>query len=1166
MSAVNLCPDCGAPLPPDAPLGHCPRCLLRDGLASRTAGSTFAPEAPAEGSVLTMLTEAIGPIPRVLLRDTDSNDGPSPVSRLSSPEVPAPADRPGRLQFFGEIARGGMGAILKARDPDLGRELAVKVLLEAHRDDPDLVRRFVEEAQIGGQLQHPGVVPIHHLGTLSDRRPFFTMKLVKGRTLAALLEERQDPSVDLPRFLGIIEVICQTVAYAHARGVIHRDLKPSNVMVGAFGEVQVMDWGLAKVLPQGGVCDDEAAGRIDQETAIQTARSGSGADASRAGSVMGTPSYMAPEQARGEVERLDERVDVFALGSIVCEILTGDPAFTGRTSIEIQQKAARRELADALARLDTCQADSQLLDLARSCLAAEPQDRPRNAKAVSDRLTAYLSGVQERLKDAELARAAALARAVEERKRRRLTMALATSILITSAVIGGGLSYLGRQRSARLLATTRGVTEALAEAERLRGQAQSAAPGDVAKLSEALNVARRARGLLDEGEADEELRSRVAVVLADLAREHTAAEQRAAELRRDRKLLDRLETIRGSRSEHWDPKQADKEYAAAFREFGIDLDRLDPNEAGARIAQRSDPAELASYLDDWTGVRRIAQDKRDEASWRRLIAAARAADPDRWRNALRTHIGDEDLEALRKLAADDKALEAQPAKSLLLLAQGLQGKGDRRLAEQILRRAWGLDPSDFWVSLELAIDYGKRSPRKVREWFPHPEEALRYLSAAVAVRPRSSTAHNSLGLALYAQGKLEEAVTEFRKAIRFKPDGAGFHSNLGAALKDQGEAEEAIAACREAIRLRPDDAGAHLNLGAILCDLKRDYKRAETEFWMALQLWPDAAAHYSLGNALAGQGRLAEAIAEFKEAIRIEPDHPQALTNLGLALYKVGRSAEAIVEYRKAIQIDPDLYQAHTNLGLALDDQGKMEEAIVEYKKATQIKPDDAEVLGSLGIALRSQGHFDLAIAELRKARDLAGANPGLRQTVESELKATEREAALAARLPAVLRGEEKPRDAAEGLDFARLCGHTKHFAASARFYAGAFAADPALAENMQRQHRYSAACSAAHVGTGEREAEKPIDEKERTHWRKQAIEWLKTDLTFWRKQVEAGSSESAAFVKKTLQHWQVDPDLAGLRDEAGMAKLPADEQKACRALWSEVNALLARATQGKAP
>src|SRR5262249_12518019 len=141
--------------------------------------------------------------------------------------------------------------VLRGRDTGLGREVAVKVLLEAHQGRAELVRRFVEEAQIGGQLQHPGVVPVYELGQFPDRRPYFTMKLVKGRTLAALLRARTDPAEDRPRFLSIFLQVCQTVAYAHSKGVVHRDLKPANVMVGAFGEVQVMDWGLAKVLADG---------------------------------------------------------------------------------------------------------------------------------------------------------------------------------------------------------------------------------------------------------------------------------------------------------------------------------------------------------------------------------------------------------------------------------------------------------------------------------------------------------------------------------------------------------------------------------------------------------------------------------------------------------------------------------------------------------------------------------------------------------------------------------------------------------------------------------------------------------------------------------------------------------------------------------------------------
>ena len=149
----------------------------------------------------------------------------------------------------------GWGPCSRAATPTSAATWRSRSCSTQHRDEPDLIRRFVEEAQIGGQLQHPGVVPVYELGSLADRRPFFAMKLVKGQTLAALLAGRASPADDLPRFLAIFEAVCQTVAYAHARGVIHRDLKPSNVMVGSFGEVQVMDWGLAKVLPRDGAAD-----------------------------------------------------------------------------------------------------------------------------------------------------------------------------------------------------------------------------------------------------------------------------------------------------------------------------------------------------------------------------------------------------------------------------------------------------------------------------------------------------------------------------------------------------------------------------------------------------------------------------------------------------------------------------------------------------------------------------------------------------------------------------------------------------------------------------------------------------------------------------------------------------------------------------------------------
>jgi serine/threonine protein kinase len=201
------------------------------------------------------------------------------------------------------------------------------------------------------------------------------------------------PRQDLPRFLDIALKVAQAMAYAHAKGVIHRDLKPANIMVGAFGEVQVMDWGLAKVLPEGGIADEERQSRererAEDVTYIRTARSGPAGcvgTQTETGSLLGTPAYMPPEQANGDVALLDRRADVFGLGAILCEILTSKPPYVGRSQEEVHRKAANGDLADARARLDGCGADAALISLTLSCLSAEAIDRPPDARAVADAL------------------------------------------------------------------------------------------------------------------------------------------------------------------------------------------------------------------------------------------------------------------------------------------------------------------------------------------------------------------------------------------------------------------------------------------------------------------------------------------------------------------------------------------------------------------------------------------------------------------------------------------------------------------------------------------------------------------------------------------------------------------------------------------------------------
>lgn len=422
--------------------------------------------------------------PSVVLRNEDSEIH-EPILRPNSTELPS-RNEGSKYQLHGEIARGGMGAVLKGVDIDLGRNLAIKVLLDAHKDNPEVIQRFVEEAQIGGQLQHPGIAPVYELGTFADNRPYFTMKLVNGKTLASSLADRQSPDQDRAKLIGIFEQVCQTMAYAHSRGVIHRDLKPANIMIGAFGEVQVMDWGLAKVLNSGGIADEKKARNHYQDNDVVTHRSHLNSaqigtdkfenDMTLVGSVMGTPSYMPPEQALGEVDKLDERSDVFGLGAILCEIITGKPPYVSEKSSELFQMASLAKLKPCFERLDHCNADQQLVLLVQGCLSKDAKDRPKNARAVADRISQYLESVERRLQNSELERVKIETRSIESAKRRRTKVALAVSILALIATSLGAYFWNQIQVNNRKLEATETVNQSILEARVQQELASNAGP------------------------------------------------------------------------------------------------------------------------------------------------------------------------------------------------------------------------------------------------------------------------------------------------------------------------------------------------------------------------------------------------------------------------------------------------------------------------------------------------------------------------------------------------------------------------------------------------------------------------------------------------------------------------------------------------------------------
>ena len=349
----------------------------------------------------------------------DATVGPADALTDAGPPVAPPG-----YELLEEVGRGGMGVVYRARELTLNRDIALKILRDRYPANSTVARRFVEEAAITGQLQHPGIPPVHHVGTLPDGRPFLAMKLIRGSTLEDLLKERATPAEDRGRLLAVFEQVCHAVGYAHAHQVIHRDLKPANVMVGNYGEVQVMDWGLAKTLTAERPASRSSPTEVD-ETLGTEIRSVRDQDShTQAGSVLGTPAFMPPEQAGGEIDRIDARSDVFGLGAMLSVILTGQPPYTGKDSEAVRLMAIRGQLAECLARLDDCGAEPGLVALCKRCLAMEPADRPVDAGEVAKAVAGLRAKSEERAKRAEIERARAEVAAAEQRKRRKMQAAL----------------------------------------------------------------------------------------------------------------------------------------------------------------------------------------------------------------------------------------------------------------------------------------------------------------------------------------------------------------------------------------------------------------------------------------------------------------------------------------------------------------------------------------------------------------------------------------------------------------------------------------------------------------------------------------------------------------------------------------------------------------------
>ena len=995
------------------------------------------------------------------------------------------------------LGRGGMGVVYEAVQRSLNRSVALKVLPFAAALDARQLQRFKNEAQAAAALHHPNIVPVFGVGCERSVH-YYAMQLIDGQTLADMIAHlRQEVGRPAPAMVPTTPHIPDAPAPS-AETVIRATASTERTPRDPAHFRRVAELGI------------QAAEALDHAHKVGVVHRDI------------KPGNLMVDQ-RGNLWVTD-----FGLAHIQSDArltMTGDLVGTLRY-MSPEQALAKRVVVDhrtdvyslgatlyELLTLEPAYRGNDRQELLRQIAFEEPRPPRRLNRAVPAELATIVLGAMEKNPADRYATAKDLADDLRRFLADEPIRARPAGIVLRlrkwrrrhPAAVAAALMASIMVLSAGLgwMVSDRATRRQATEQAVAVPQEESVSWQQRGRLPEALAAARRADGLVRGGTPSDALKRQVQARLADL------------------ELVERLENARleGSavKDDRFDDELCDALFQEIFRGADIDVDALSAEEAGRRIRSTTVALELAATLDDWAMVRRIIPPQ--GRPWKHLLQVAREADPDDERGRVRAALAGRDRKALVALAASQDTDRLLPA-TMRALASALESCGAAEQAEALLRRVRQRHPDDFWANQSLARLLKKKRPRQL-------EEATRYFAVAVALRPQSPGARLNLGVALHDNKDEDGAIAETREAIRLKKDFAGAHSNLGAALANKGKVDEAIACIRKAIRLDPKYASAHYNLGTVL----------------------------------AGKGKVDEAIACYRKAIRLDPKYAKAHSNLGNALAGKGKVDEAIACYRKAIDLDPKFANAHCNLGVALNGKGKVDEAITCFRKAIDLDPKLANAHINLGVALKMQGKVDEAIACFRKALDLLPQGHPWRAGVTRQLQQSQLFQALEKKLLDVLAGKAKPASVAEQLQFAQLCQTTRRFAPAARFYAEAFETDAKQAADLQSDHRYNAACSAALAAAGEGQDAQKLRREDRLALRRQALTWLRADLAAWGRSLDSGDIGRSR-VARTLEHWQKDTDLACLRDAEALKAVTAEERQACERLWADVATLLKKALE----
>jgi len=861
------------------------------------------------------------------------------------------ASATGRYQVKKEFARGGMGVIWVALDTAVGREVALKELLppQAGRgtshisDTPELVERFLREAKVTGQLEHPNIVPVYEIAARDDGSVFYTMKLVRGRTMAHRLLQIQhseaSPQQKLAERLKLLDAftdVCNAVAYAHSRGVIHRDLKPANIMLGDFGETMVLDWGLARV--QGQEDSSSIKRRADERVFSPSLMQEDPDNRTLDGAILGTPAYMPPEQARGELDKVDERADVYALGAILYELLSGRPPYQGGTARDVLAKVLVLE-PDPLPR----EAPPDLISLVHKAMAREPAQRLESAEKLAAEVLAFRDG-----RNLSVYRYSS--RELLKRFVRRHKAAVGVAALALLLGLAGGVYAFDRVTDERDQAR---INLDSAEREReARIAAELKQQNERDKLVESRKEEVTAqRGRLDGLRAANLSNEAAARIIEMKTRGRSISGLAPADRAENARIVSALLVVAAAQTELIRLETAP--VAGRSHEF-VPESVLAEDRAGLR-ATRLQAAELALLNEDFALAEFIVEgtETPERDDWLERIKAGRSS-----------------LLARHKQAIEDALADVRQG-----LARGDRPRGNIRLEDYVIQ----LSAYRETQTVELLA----------AAMAPHVERARAQGAAAFwtqAERDEITLVCRVLGylelpdLTVPVLAAFMASIADARLAIECgtalcqTASAAAYPHLLAGRERFAPESYVWQRVSRWFSRVPepadlPEPAGAAEYVArAVIRSERNDRDGALRDVEEALQLDPQNV------EALVYKARNlppTDAIALCEQALKLDPGYSKAYLVLGNGYYQTGQLKQALDCTLRAVAQDPDNPTHHLNAGFYYHRDGQPEAALEHYNIAARLNPMDALIYTNRAAVYLGLEKYSEAAADLSRAIDL---------------------------------------------------------------------------------------------------------------------------------------------------------------------------------------------------